>query len=104
MDKNKSTDWFDKHCRGTEILFNIQYELGYYAESFRVVGNETIYQTLMAISKEVLKAHDMVRDAAGESIDESYKRSQQHTGTILKAVLAGNKLYQELPKPKNSEK
>lgn len=82
-------EWFDKHSKGTEILFNIHYELRDYAKAFRVVGNETMYQVLMAISKEILEAHKMIRDAIGESISEDCERTQQNTTTMLEAVFAG---------------
>lgn len=82
-------DWFKKHCKGTEEIFNIAYELQGIAKAFHAVGNDVMAERLHLISKELFIAQEMIRDAVGESISEDIKRTGENSLLILEAALAG---------------
>lgn len=88
MKMNKS-DWLTKHSDATTSLLDISFELEGLANAFRATGNDIIYTTLRAISKEIYTAQKMAREAISRSITENLERSQEATKDVLKAALSG---------------
>jgi hypothetical protein len=88
MMTNKLT-WFDKHSAASMILFDIAIELETLARGFQITGNTNMYESLMAIKKELEGAAREINDAIGESLAESIGRSAKSSENVLKAALAG---------------
>jgi len=87
--EKKNIDWL------TDIHDSLN-ELGYVARrleelsySFYVVGNESVGKTLGNFVNIIEDNAKKINQATGKSISEGLKRSQEMSGTILQATLAG---------------
>ena len=82
-------DWLEKHSDASMVLFNIAREIRGLANAFRITGNHAMYISLRSIAVDIEKANKDIRDAIGESIEETIKRSGESSKAILEAALAG---------------
>ena len=71
------------------LMMEISAELGSLAVSFARTGNSEIAITLNAIAVDIETSSKRMSDAVSDDLHEQYIRSQEASGNMLTAVLAG---------------
>lgn len=85
----KDNDWLSKLNNCSERLTNIHMNLDRLAAAFYTTGNENMFEELDYISNEISNISKQIDKASGEVVAETYKTSQENSGNVLRAVLAG---------------
>jgi len=82
------SNWLSDAFDNLKIVSDITYELASLASAFYRTGNEQTSEELWKYVERLRTAEKNVRDAVGESVNESYKASQEATGNMLRACIA----------------
>ena len=88
-------NWLSKHSDASMVIFDIVIDIKSLAKAFSITGNVHISESLKIIAFDIEKANKAMRDAIGESLQESIKRSNDSTKAIFEAALAGIKLVEK---------
>lgn len=84
-----SKEILNKHFDATRILSEIAFQLYGMANAFKITGNEVMGEELSVIGSIIEKQTKNANQAFGEMINDRYKQSQETSGLLLKAALAG---------------
>lgn len=74
---------------GADRICCVHWRLSDLSAAFRRVGNEGVAAELYALSDQLTEGLTAMDDAFAEEINRSFRQAQQHSATVLEAVLAG---------------
>lgn len=81
-------DYLNKIHSATNNIRGVAYELHSLSGSFQITGNNAMADTLLVLSKELLRYQSEINDAVGENLSIELHRAQENSATIVKTALA----------------
>ncbi len=90
-DKPKAAEevgWLERAFTSERVIRDVAYSLQSLAASFYRTGNDRLSQELYDDAADLLDAAETISGAIGESINESFKASQQATRNMVMAAFA----------------
>lgn len=82
-------DWLSRYHDGKRAIGPIIGRLDKLSRAFHTVGNSTMSEELFSMAEDLEKIREQIDKAIGDNINENFKQSQESTGLMLKAALAG---------------
>lgn len=79
----------DKLTDGPNMLIWVADELNLLAGAFYDTGNEKVADKLGSIADRVKQARKMIEAGRGEALSDAVRVSEEATGNMLRAVMAG---------------
>ena len=89
------TTWFKKYNKNDEELYDLQEQLYHLSHAFYMTGNDMVGNKLSKITKTINNCRKEMRNSVIQSIDITYKNSQQNADTLLKVALSSSKIISQ---------
>jgi hypothetical protein len=86
---------FDKMRSATDELYRCSGQLNGISKALKRVGMDKLSEEIALESGLISDSARLIHDAIGEDIDNQFKKSQEATGVVLNAALAGIALAEE---------
>jgi hypothetical protein len=81
-------DAHEKLCDAMAILTQAHYQVASLADAFWRTGNERMEAEMRELSRDLKKAHELVRAGTGEAISNMVRSTEQSTANMIGAALA----------------
>jgi len=89
------SEYIDKTSNATKELMSISYELDNLSRAFFTTGNDIMAEKMNLLAVRVESCQLDIRKSMGENISDQLQRSQESTGNIMRACLAGALIQRE---------
>lgn len=83
------TQHLERFHAGLEAIRSMEWRLRGLAAAFVRTGNAAVADELFEVAAQLAAASDTVDAAFATELDRGFRQAQQHSATVLEAVLAG---------------